>query len=171
MKKSFLSLVLLLTGFRVFSQDIVLNQKIMDLKANQEILIGYCTRDGLMSSNFDSAFTAEHESYKPDQKMIREILPKMKDVTVTIIMATWCSDSKEQVPRFFKILDSFEQTGPVTTIICVDKDKKAGHISLDGMNLDKVPTFIFYKDNKELGRIIETPGGTLEQDMLAILSK
>jgi hypothetical protein len=171
MKKSLFTLVLLLTSTWVFSQTDVLNRKIMDPKSEQEILIGYCTREGLISSNFSISFDDEHDKYNPDMKVIQEILPKIKDLSITIILGTWCSDSKEQVPRFFKIIDSFEQTGPPITIICVDKDKKGGTVSLDGMNLEKVPTFIFYRDKKETGRIIETPSGTLEQDMLAILSR
>jgi hypothetical protein len=171
MKKSLFSLVLLLTSIWVFSQSNNLNRKIMDPKAEQEILIGYCTRDGLMSSAFATYLTDEHDKYKPDMKIVQEILPKIEDITITVIMGTWCDDSRQQVPRFFKILDALEVTGPPVTIICVDKDKKGGPVSLDGMNLDKVPTFIFYRDKKELGRIIETPAVTLEQDILAILSK
>ena len=171
MKKSLFSVVFLLIAGCAFSQAEVFNRKIMDPKAEQEILIGYCTREGLMSSDFSTFFNDEHDKYKPDQKIVKEILPKIKDVTVTLIMGTWCDDSKEQVPRYFKIIDSFEQPGPSITIICVNKDKKCDFVSLEGLNLDKVPTFIFYRDKTELGRIIESPTGTMEQDMLAILSK
>jgi hypothetical protein len=170
MKKSFFSLVFLLYCICSFSQTDGYNQKIMDPKANKEILIGYCTRDGLMSSVFSSYFKDGYGNYKPDPDILKEILPKTREVIITIVMGTWCSDSQEQVPRFFKILDVSGYQDAVT-IICVDKDKKAGSIPLEGMNIEKVPTIIFYRDNKELGRIIESPAGTLEKDMLAILSK
>jgi hypothetical protein len=171
MKKSLISIVLLLNCIGSFSQNNGFNQKMMDPKAEQEILIGYCTREGLLLSDFSTFFNDEHDKYQPDRKIVNEILPKINDLTVTLIMGTWCDDSKEQVPRFFKIIDSFEQTGPPITIICVDKDKKCKFVSLDDLSLEKVPTFIFYRDKKELGRIIETPSATLEQDILAILSK
>jgi len=171
MKKSFFSLVLLLSCIWSFSQTDGFNQKIMDPKADQEILIGYCTRDGLASSSFSSYFKAEYAKYKPDPAILKEILPKIKGVVITIIMGTWCSDSQEQVPRFFRILDSLGVHIEPLTIICVNKDKQGGPVSLEGLNLEKVPTFIFYRDKKELGRIIESPSGTLEKDMLSIISK
>jgi len=170
MKKSFLIVAILLSVIWSFSQTNGYNQKIMDPKAKQEILIGLCSRDGLMSSNFSTYFKDEYGKYKPDPDTVKQILPKLREVIITIIMGTWCSDSQEQVPRLFKILDASNYQDAVT-IICVDKDKKAGSIPLESMSLDKVPTIIFYRDNKELGRIVESPAGTLEKDMLAILSK
>ena len=38
------------------------------------------------------------------------------------------------------------------------------------MSIINVPTFIFYKDGEELGRIVEYPIQDLESDMLKILS-
>jgi hypothetical protein len=38
------------------------------------------------------------------------------------------------------------------------------------LNIVRVPTFIFYKNNSEAGRIIEVPKTSLEQDMVNILS-
>ena len=40
---------------------------------------------------------------------------------------------------------------------------------LHGYEIEYVPTFIFYREDKEIGRIIETPILSLEEDMLAIL--
>ncbi len=171
MKKSFFSIVLLFYCICSFSQTDEYNQNIMDTKADQEILIGYCTRDGLVSSPFSSYFKAGYAKYKPDPAILKEMRPKINGVTITIIMGTWCSDSQEQVPRFFRILDSLRVYIEPLTIICVNKDKQGGTVSLEGLNLEKVPTFIFYRDKKELGRIIESPTGTLEKDMLAIVSK
>ncbi|MEJ2614863.1 MAG: hypothetical protein P8Z35_07895 [Ignavibacteriaceae bacterium] len=38
------------------------------------------------------------------------------------------------------------------------------------MKIELVPTIIFYKDEKELGRIVETPNDSLEKDILKILT-
>jgi hypothetical protein len=40
---------------------------------------------------------------------------------------------------------------------------------VEGLQIDFVPTVIFSKDNKELGRIIEMPFDTLEKDILKII--
>jgi hypothetical protein len=56
------------------------------------------------------------------------------------------------------------------TLICVDRDKKAPETIVENLKVEKVPTFIFYKGNDELGRIIEVPADLLEKDMLKIIS-
>jgi hypothetical protein len=38
------------------------------------------------------------------------------------------------------------------------------------LNIEYVPTLLFYKDDKELGRYVELAQETLEKDMIAILS-
>ena len=42
----------------------------------------------------------------------------------------------------------------------------------EGFNILRVPTFIFYKDGKEIGRFVEhaIDGSTIEDDILKIVS-
>lgn len=47
--------------------------------------------------------------------------------------------------------------------------KKAEGFDIDQFIIERVPTFIFYKNESEIGRIIETPVETLEKDILNIL--
>jgi len=42
---------------------------------------------------------------------------------------------------------------------------------VDGLEIHFVPTFIFYRDEEEIGRIIEMPYESLEKDMLEIVKK
>lgn len=55
-------------------------------------------------------------------------------------------------------------------IIGVDRDKKTPTSSATENGITNVPTFIFYKDGKEVNRIVESPVEFLEDDILAILS-
>jgi len=43
-------------------------------------------------------------------------------------------------------------------------------MDISALKIERVPTFIVYDGIKELGRIIETPAETLEEDLLMILS-
>ena len=52
----------------------------------------------------------------------------------------------------------------------MDRDKKTPTGSATGNGITNVPTFIFYKDGKEVNRIVESPVEFLEDDILAILS-
>jgi hypothetical protein len=161
----------LLSWIQGYTQEKIFNQRIYDTVAKKEILIGYCNRQGLMSDLFASYFNDEYAKYKPEESFVSEINGLLEGLSITIVMGTWCSDSQEQVPRFFKIVDSLKDLEKRITIICVDKNKKVGPVSLEGMNITKVPTFIFYRYGIEVGRITETPVNSLEKDMFTILSQ
>ncbi|MFN8135903.1 MAG: hypothetical protein U0Z17_11995 [Bacteroidales bacterium] len=123
--KKILLLTLLIIPAMAFTQK--LNQKTTDEKKGNEMLIGYCNREGFakVNSNFDSAYKAEYALYKPDDEILKQLDEKLKDIKVTIVMATWCSDSKEWVPRFYKIMDQLNFNYKKLTLICVDRTKKA----------------------------------------------
>ncbi len=56
-------------------------------------------------------------------------------------------------------------------IISVDEEKSGGDTDISDLNIELVPTFIFYRNDIEKGRIIETPVNTIENDILDILNK
>jgi len=91
-------------------------------------------------------------------------------VKITLVLGTWCSDSRREVPWFYKILESLEYDLDNMKVICVNTAKTAEGIDVDQLDIQKVPTFIFYKEGVELGRIIETPQTSLEKDMAKILN-
>ena len=88
-------------------------------------------------------------------------------------MGTWCGDSKREVPRFIKILESVDYPMENLKIVAVDKRrdfyKKSPQGEEWGLNIRRVPTFIFYKNGREINRIIETPVTTLEVDIVSIV--
>ncbi len=51
-------------------------------------------------------------------------------------------------------------------IYAVSREKTTPQKAEQGLNITNVPTFIFYKDGKEINRIVEYPIETLEKDML-----
>jgi len=170
MKKLFFLALILIPGM-TFSQK--LNQKTSDEKKGNEMLIGYCNRDGFaaVNSNFDSAYKAEYPIYKADAETMKQLAGKLKGIKVTVVMATWCGDSKEWVPRFYKIMDELKFNYKNLTLICVDRSKKAPGTNVEDLKIELVPTFIFYRKKTELGRIIEVPADLMEKEILKILSK
>ena len=150
-----------------------LNQKAVDPKKNNEMLLGYCNREGFSSvnCNFDSAFKAEYPVYKADAATMKQLSGMLKGVKITLVMATWCGDSREWFPRFYKIMDELNFNYKNLTLICVDRDKKAPGTNVEKLNIQLVPTFIFYRKKTEIGRIIEVPLDILEKDILKILKK
>ena len=95
----------------------------------------------------------------------------MRNIDITIVMGSWCSDSQWHVPDFYKILDKINYPSDKVTLIAVNEDKKTEEDEIDTLNIKLVPSFIFYRDGSELGRIVESPEKSLEVDMLGILIK
>ena len=166
-KLIFLFLLVLLIS-QTFAQE--KNKTIIDEKTEKPMLIGYTTREAFSDSNFAWWFNSEYEMYEVDSVVVDKLKGKLDDVDITIIMGSWCSDSRREVPDFFKILDELNYPSEKITMLSVDRDKKSDEGNIDGLAIELVPTIIFYKNDSELGRIEEMPEETLEKDMLKILS-
>jgi hypothetical protein len=153
----------------LFSQE--MNKWITDPKTEKEILCGNCDRSGLEKGEFGKLFEEYYQIYEPDKTVIDQLKTKKEGVEILIVLGTWCSDSQEQVPKFFKILDQVRFNKKDVQLICVDRDKKACEVDIVNYNIQKVPTFIIYRKGREVGRIIETPYSTLEKDLLMFFNE
>jgi thiol-disulfide isomerase/thioredoxin len=134
------------------------------------MLLGKANRKGFQMDAFKSWFNTGYENYKVDSETLEKLKPFLKDATITVFMGTWCEDSQRETPHFYKILDEANFDESKLTLITVSDEKTTPQGFEEGKNITNVPTFIFYKNDKELGRIVEYPIESLEKDMLAILS-
>ncbi len=176
MKKRWLADILLLAALWFISPALLraqaLNKRIFSDGANQEILIGYGNREGMEQEPFNRWFDREYSFYQLNDSLINIMEPiRFSDVNITVILGTWCSDSRREVPRFFKVADALKIPEDHVKVIFVDRDKTAPGIDLTNLNIERVPTFIVYVSGKEAGRIVETPEISLEADLKDILKK
>jgi hypothetical protein len=162
-----LFIILFLFTFSLSAQ----NKKVTDDQTGKPMLIGYCTYDAFSDTNFSSWFDKEYLKYKPDSSTLIQIKDKINDVDIILVIGTWCSETKEELPRLYKILNEVDYPLDEITIIAVNRDKKTEGDEITQLAIDFIPTFIFYRKDSELGRIIEMPNQTLEEDMLEILSQ
>lgn len=169
MKKFLLILPFVLQLYFISAQEY--NNTVKDTKPNEDILIGYCTKEGLLASDFQQYYDKNYESYQFDFADIDKLNMLLDNVRIVVVMGTWCEDSQREIPRFFKIMDHLLYPSEQIIIVCVDSGKNAGDVDLGEYKIEKVPTIIFYRDDGELGRIVEKPKVSLEKDMLQILSE
>lgn len=167
--KTALWFTILMIGFSFCSLSQEMNKKITDEKLDREVLIGYCDRAGLHGGEFGEHFMEEYDGYAPKEKYLKKIMNKDVDYSIVLVLATWCHDSKMQVPRFYKLMDKAGLDAAKMKIICVDGNKTGGDVSIDAYGIVRVPTLIYYRDGKEIGRIIESPEKSLERDMWKII--
>ena len=135
-----------------------------------EMLLGETNRAGLQMDAFKEWFNPGYSEYNVDSETLASLKPLLKDINITVFMGSWCEDSHRDVPQLYKILDEAKFDESKLKVISVDEDKLTPEGFEKDMDIQNVPTIILYKNNKELGRIVEYPIQTLEKDMLSILS-
>lgn len=136
----------------------------------KDMLVGKQPKAALFKDPYNLWYDANHDSYKTSAATITELKKHIGDVSVSIYMGTWCSDSQQHVPAFYKILEELKFDDKKVTLVALDRTKKTEDNLEAGMDIERVPTFIFYRNGKELHRIVESPIESLEKDMLKILT-
>jgi len=148
------------------------NQLVVDDKGKEKLL-GKINREGLTSNSFKNWFDKNYDNYTPNEELINALGNSLNNYTIKLFLGTWCGGSKREVPRFYKVLDVASFPENQLEVIAVDRTpeayKKSPTGEEKGLNIQKVPTFIFYKNGKEINRIVESPQATLEQDIKAII--
>lgn len=133
-------------------------------------LVGIANKDYFLVEPFNDWFDYNYEDYAVNDETINSLKPLLENITVKAFMGTWCSDSQEQVPVFYKVFDAAEFDYDNMVLITVNEDKKTPDNLQEGLDIERVPTFIFYKNGIEIGRFVEYPRESVEADMLQIVS-
>lgn len=138
-------------------------------KDGLEILYGEISKEQLF---FDyPEWKKLYNSYKVDHSILDSLkISDFNDIEIDIFLGTWCGDSKREVPRFLKIIYQTELSSKVHIhLYAVDRKKNLNNNLAQNNNIQRVATFIIKKDALEIGRIVETPIVSLENDFLKIL--
>jgi cyclophilin family peptidyl-prolyl cis-trans isomerase/HEAT repeat protein/thiol-disulfide isomerase/thioredoxin len=120
-------------------------------------------------------YAQRRTDYAPDSSELEFMASSIQaDDRIEVYLGTWCSDSQREVPRLLKIVsDLKEKHGknlPVT-FVAIDRSKARPAGLIVGKSIEKVATFIYYRNGQEIGRIAEKPQGLLEDDLLAIVAR
>ena len=113
-------------------------------------------------------FPKQYDAYHPNLNGFNSA--NLKQISIKIFMGTWCHDSKREVPRLYKILDELYYDYENFEIIGLTKDKKGYFQDYATFGITNTPTIIFYRNDMEIGRIIEEPKGSLEDQMARIIA-
>lgn len=169
MKSFTFTLLLFCSIHLVTSQNF--NQEATTAKG-AKMLLGKINQKALQRAPYKAWFQENKVDYIPQQEVIAQLRTPLASYTITAFMGTWCGDSKREVPRFYKVLEAANFPMDRFTLIAVDRKrdayKKSPGGEQEGLHIHRVPTFIFYKNGKEVNRITESPVKTLEEDILHI---
>jgi thiol-disulfide isomerase/thioredoxin len=145
----------------------VMGQKAPDRNGN---LVGFLKKVDFLQGSFQSWFEEEYKVYQPKERVVNKIRKELEGIDIKIFMGSWCHDSHREIPRYFKLMEAagFDLKRH-TEIIGLTRGKKTPDNLQEGFNIKHTPTFIFYRDGKEIGRYIEHSRQSMEKDFLKIL--
>jgi thiol-disulfide isomerase/thioredoxin len=148
------------------------NTPVVNFSDQSTWLLGYVNPALMRNPPHSEWFIRGYDDYQFNQDIVNTLTELNKDeLSIKVVFGTWCPDSRREVPRFMRILDSWRFPVDKVTFIGVDNAKHSPVRGYDSLNIERVPTFIIYKNNNEAGRIIENPVTSLEQDILNILDR
>ncbi len=171
--------IILLIGalsFLSLAQSFAQNEENQYLTSKGDLhLLGTISRSQLKEEPFSKWYNTVYESYSIDEERVEKVNEYYDEgISVKIYLGTWCGDSKREVTRFLKIVDHSIMNMNNVELIGLDnragKMKQGPNREEEGLNIHRVPTFLFYKDGEEVGRIVEGPVSSLETDIAQIFA-
>jgi len=111
----------------------------------------------------------EMENYQPNSAAVAFLQNFDQDIKISVVLGTWCPDSRREVPRFLKVMEAANNPHFQYELFGLDRAKKDSLGMGEKFQIEYVPTFVVLKNDEEIGRIIETPIETIEQDLVEIL--
>lgn len=170
------NIITIITAFIITFQ---INAQSLNLEVVNEgetpFLLGKIDKSGLEGENYASWFTKNYEDYNPNSTITTSILQELKSYSITLFLGTWCGDSKQEVPKLYKVLEACDFPMDQLTVIAVSRKpnmyKQSPEHEEKGLNIHRVPTVIFYKNGKEVNRIVEHPVKSFEEDIKNIITK
>lgn len=171
MKTFLISICLLTLGAFSIPPKVELNKEVT--VNGLTYLYGEINRAGLSSGTYNNWFSANYDRYQPDQQKLSTCEEEsLEGITVKLLMATWCGDSKRNVPIFYKILDTLGFEEDKLQVWALDRRKQGPNGEQMRYGVTRVPTIIFYRDDVEIGRFVERlkPGQNMEDILLDLIN-
>ena len=109
------------------------------------------------------------DGYSPRLDIVSRLQEVPEVVRVEIYLGAWCPDCRQHVSAYIKIMDMVRNPMIRTTYTGLPRDRAARGPYTEGKNIERIPTFIVFLRDQEVGRIIETPARSVEEDLWAIL--
>jgi len=136
---------------------------------NDPYYYGIIDQDILKNHQNYKWFDKQYSQYNPNIEKLSKT--NLEDIDIAIFMGTWCHDSKREVPRVIKLFNLLALENERIKIVALNKQKKGYFKNYKSFNIKRTPTIIFFKNGKEIGRIIERPSGSIEEDFFQFVDK
>jgi len=134
---------------------------------SRPVLTGWLTESQLLGDL--PAYQLEKDKYQPDIETAAPLQALEQDIEIIVFLGTWCPDSQREVPRFLKIIETIQNRNITVKMLGLDRSKRDPEGVAEAHDIQFVPTFVALRGEAELGRIVEQPIVTIEQDLVEII--
>jgi thiol-disulfide isomerase/thioredoxin len=107
-------------------------------------------------------------AYEPDAGAVSALQAVTTPTELVVIVGTWCPDCHRETPRLAKVLATAGNPNISVRYIGIDRSRRDPQGLAAAYAFDRIPTILVYQGGTELGRIVEAPEQSLEQDLLRI---
>lgn len=135
------------TGFNTY--------KISYDEKSRKVLTGLITRADIENDTAFGWFKKNYNMGRPDANAVTAFKQHANDFQVLIFAGTWCPDTQNLLPEFYRLTDASGYPDSNISLVGVDHSKKTFDNLSRTFHLVDVPTFIVMKDGKEIGRVVE----------------
>ena len=150
MKKILFILFLFITQV-VFAQFAEITK---DASGNK-IIKGFMTKNDLAGDTAFAWYAQNQKGYTPEQGALQAFKSAKDSIHILAFAGTWCSDTKNLLPKFFVLTEAAGFPQDHITLLGVDHNKKTIHHLAEAFKVINVPTFIILKNGQEVGRVVE----------------
>jgi len=155
--------------FSIFSLSIIFSQTYVDKEGNKQ-LWGIVSLDEFSNEPFSNWYTKNAKDFLPT--ILENDKDLFNDISVKVFIGSWCGDTKYLFPKFMKYWDKLGLPENQLEIIALhhedDLYKQGPNGESKGLDIHRVPTLVFYNEEKEIGRIVERVVFDLETDLKLI---
>ena len=136
-----------------------------------KILKGTLTRS-LIENDTSFAWFKQNMQYGSVDQFAADLFKQKADqFSIIVFGGTWCHDTQNLLPKFYRLIDKSGFPANKITLIGVDRAKTAPNDLHTKWNILNVPTFIIVKNGKEAGRVVEYgKTGNIERELGEIVA-
>ncbi len=140
------------------------------LDGETHILNGIVSKYILQNDTSFKWYATNQKGYAPDTAAVSAMETNKNKVRYVVFGGTWCGDTKNILPKFFKLQETSGVPDANISFFAMDRSKKTiGNVG-DAFNITNVPTIIVMKNGKEVGRVVEYgTSGKFDKDLAEIL--
>ena len=133
-----------------------------------EILIGQITAEQL-TSNFKAFDNTERKTHL-SEKSITSLTEIKGTYSIKAFLGTWCHDSEREIPILLDIINTAKNPNLQLSLIALNEDKEDPKGLAKQYQIKYTPTIVIEANGIEIGRIVERPENSLEDDILSIIN-